>query len=98
MRTSFNVNWSAVVAVLGSLGVMGLMLVLIAYVQLWRHRIRRAPRGSARPPLDARIMRDPPRELKGEERIREFLENADFINEGNPNFGWKERFLERSFH
>ena len=97
MRTSLNVNWSAVVAVLGSFGVMGLMLVLIAYVQLWRHRIRRTLRDSARLPLDAGIMRDPPREMKGEERMREFLENADFSNEGNPNYGWKDRFLERSF-
>jgi hypothetical protein len=97
MNTSFNVNWSDVVAVLGGFGVLGLMLVLIAYVQLWRYRVQRAVKGSATP-LDARIGREPQSEVQREKRIQEFLENANFSTEGNPNFGWKERFFERSFN
>lgn len=99
MNTLLNVNWPEVLAVLGSLGIVLMMLLLIAYVQLWRHRIhriRRAVRGSTpRPP---RVIREAQPEVQSEERIQEYLENADFSNEGNPNYGWKDRFLERSLN
>lgn len=95
MNTLLNVNWPQVVAVLGSLGVVLMMLLLIAYVQLWRHRIdriRRVVRGTGQ------VKRDVQPELQSEQRLQEYLENADFSNEGNPNYGWKDRFLERSLN
>ena len=94
MSTLLNVNWTDLVAVLGSLAVVAMMLLLIAYVQLWRHRIhriRREVRGSGQ------LTRDVPPQTSSEDRIHEYLENADFTNEGNPNLGWKNRFLEGSF-
>jgi hypothetical protein len=73
---------------------VAMMLLLIAYVQLWRHRIhriRRAVRGNDQ------LTRAVQPQSSGEDRVHEYLENADFTNEGNPNLGWKDRFLERSF-
>jgi hypothetical protein len=95
VNTLLNLTWSDVVAVAGSLGVGALMLLLIAYVQLWRHRvhrIRRAVRGAGE------AERDVQPEVQSEARLQEYLDNADFSNEGNPNYGWKDRFLERSFN
>lgn len=94
MSTLLNVNWTDVVGVLGSLAIGAMMLLLIAYVQLWRHRIhriRRDVRGNGE------FARDVQPRMSGEDRIHEYFENADFTNEGNPNLGWRDRFLERSF-
>ncbi len=94
MSTLLNVNWTDVVAVLGSLAVVAMMLLLIAYVQLWRHRIHRIRREVRD---SDQFTQDVPPRTSSEDRIHEYLENADFTNEGNPNLGWKDRFLERSF-
>lgn len=93
MSTLLDVNWTDVVAVLGALAVVAMLLLLTVYVQLWRHRIhriRREARGSGQ------LMRDVQPRPSSEDRIDEYLKNADFTNEGNPNLGWKDRFLERS--
>ena len=99
VSTVLSVNWPGFFAYLGSAAVVTLIVLSIAYVQLWRHRIhriRRAARESNPRPLP-RVKRDVQPKLQSEERIHEYLVNADFSNEGNPNFGWKDRFLERSF-
>lgn len=101
MNTLFNINWPAIVALLGGLFAAAFLLLSIIYIQVWRHRIhrfRRAVRGSRPAARAARVVRDVQPEVQSEDRIQEYLENADFSNEGNPNFGWKERFLERSFN
>lgn len=92
MNTLLNMDWSEVLAVPRSMGVVLLMVILIAYVQLRRHRTHRSDRSSARP----NMWRSGPPELRSEDRTQEYLENANFSNEGNPHFGWTERFLERS--
>lgn len=77
MSTLFNVNWQAMVAALGGVALVVFMLLLIAYVQLWRHRIQRALRDCALPAPPGRSARDG----KGDNRILEYLENANFSNE-----------------
>lgn len=89
MNALLNVTWQAMPAPLWGLLVV-LMLLLIVYVQVWRHRIHRLVRSTLHPKRDMRL------EMESEDLVQEYLANADFSNEGNPNVGWKTRFHERS--
>jgi hypothetical protein len=40
MNTFLNIDWTEVLAVVGGLAVGAFMLVLIAYIQLWRPDVR----------------------------------------------------------
>jgi len=35
-------------------------------------------------------------EVRSDTKVQEFLVNESFSNEGNPNFGWKDRLFMRS--
>lgn len=96
MNAEVNLNWSGFFALLGSGAIVALIVLLIAYVQVWRHRIHRARRAIGNGPSPPhRIVRDVQPQVQSDALIQEYLDNAAFSNEGNPNFEWKERFRER---
>lgn len=86
--THYLITTLAVQAYLQGVFIITLIVVLFHSVQILRRRFHRMNRN------DRRTTARPRSRVFKEKCIEEYLDHANFSNEGNPNCGWQKNFSE----